>query len=98
MVAELSACIKVSEGLTGSKRLNSTDEFLVKKKDPLVSIASKILTTMPMPSSTQKKQVQDNDIEDLLGIKDQTQNDSDIIDIEDLLKTKKKTNRDYFKK
>ena len=43
---------------------------------------------MPMPKPTQKKQTQDNDIEDLLGIKNQTQNDNDI---ENLLKTKKNT-------
>ena len=33
-----------------------------------------------------------NDIENILGIKNQTQNDNDINDIEDLLKTKKNTN------
>ena len=50
---------------------------------------------MPMPKPTQKNQTQDNDIEDLLGIKNQTQNNNDINDIndiEDLLKTKKNTN------
>jgi len=47
---------------------------------------------MPMPKPTQEKQTQDNDIEDLLGIKNQTQNNNDINDIEDLLKTKKNTN------
>ena len=44
---------------------------------------------MPMPKPTQRKQTQDNDIEDLLGIKNQTQNDNDI---ENLLRNKKKTN------
>ena len=43
---------------------------------------------MPMPKPTQKKQTQDNDIENLLGIKNQTQNDNSI---ENLLKTKKNT-------
>ena len=85
----LSGCAKLSEGMTGSKRSKSADEFFVHKKKPLVLPPG--FDDMPMPKPTQKKQTQDNDIEDLLGIKNQTQNDSDINDIEDLLKTKKKT-------
>ena len=85
----LSACTKISEGMTGSKRSKSSDEFFVHKKKPLVLPPD--FNNMPMPKPTQKKQTQDKDIEDLLGIKNQTQNDSDINDIEDLLKTKKKT-------
>ena len=86
----VSACAKLSEGMTGSKRSKSSDEFFVHKKKPLVLPPD--FNDMPMPKPTQKKQTQ-NDIEDLLGIKNQTQNDNDINDnIEDLLKTKKKTN------
>ena len=83
----VSACTKIAEGMTGSKRSKSSDEFFVHKKKPLVLPPD--FNDMPMPKPTQKKQTQDNDIEDLLGIKNQTQND--INDIEDLLKTKKKT-------
>ena len=83
----VSACAKLSEGMTGSKRSKSSDEFLVQKKKPLVLPPD--FNDMPMPKPTQKKQTQDNDIEDLLGIKNQTQNNNDI---EDLLKTKKNTN------
>ena len=85
----VSACAKVSEGMTGSKRSKSSDEFFVHKKKPLVLPPD--FNDMPKP--TQKNQTQDEDIEDLLGIKNQTQtqNDNDINDIEDLLKTKKKT-------
>ena len=86
----LSACTKISEGMTGSKRSKSSDEFFVHKKKPLV--LSPGFNDMPMPKPTQKKQTQDNDIETLLGIKNQTQNDNDINDIENLLKTKKNTN------
>ena len=86
----LSGCAKLSEGMTGSKRSKSSDEFFVHKKKPLVLPPG--FSDMPMPKPTQKKQTQDNDIEDLLGIKNQTQNDNDINNIEDLLKTKKKTN------
>ena len=83
----VSACAKLSEGMTGSKRSKSSDEFFVHKKKPLVLPPN--FNDMPMPKPTQKKQTQDNDIENLLGIKNQTQNDNDI---ENLLKTKKKTN------
>ena len=89
----VSACAKLSEGMTGSKRSKSSDEFFVHKKKPLVLPPD--FNDMPMPKPTQKNQTQDNDIEDLLGIKNQTQYDNDINDInniEDLLKTKKKTN------
>lgn len=86
----VSACTKIAEGMTGSKRSKSSDEFFVHKKKPLVLPPD--FNVMPMPKPTQKKQTQDNDIEDLLGIKNQTQNDNDINDIEDLLKTKKNTN------
>ena len=82
----VSACAKFSEGMTGSKRSKSSDEFFVHKKKPLVLPPG--FNDMPMPKPTQKKQTQDNDIENLLGIKKQTQNDNDI---ENLLKTKKNT-------
>ena len=83
----VSACAKVSEGMIGSKRSKSSDEFFVHKKKPLVLPPD--FNDMPMPKPTQRKQTQDNDIEDLLGIKNQTQNDNDI---ENLLKIKKNTN------
>jgi len=82
----VSACTKIAEGMTGSKRSKSSDEFFVHKKKPLVLPPD--FNEMPMPKPTQKKQTQDEDIEDLLGIKNQTQNDNDI---ENLLKTKKNT-------
>ena len=84
----VSACAKLSEGMTGSKRSKSSDEFFVHKKKPLVLPPD--FNDMPMPKPTQKKQTQDKGIEDLLGIK--TQNDNDINDIENLLRTKKNTN------
>ena len=90
----VSACAKLSEGMTGSKRSKSSDEFFVHKKKPLVLPPG--FNDMPMPKPTPKKQTQDKDIEDLLGIKNQTQNDNDDNDIEDLLRTKKKTNGNTF--
>ena len=85
----VSACAKLAEGMTGSKRSKSSDEFFVHKKKPLVLPPN--FNDMPMPKPTQKKQAQDNDIEDLLGIKNQTQTQNNN-DIENLLKTKKNTN------
>ena len=84
----VNACAKLSEGMTGSKRSKSSDEFFVHKKKPLVLPPN--FNDMPMPKPTQKKQTQDNDIENLLGIKKQTQTQNDN-DIENLLKTKKNT-------
>ena len=74
----VSACAKLSEGMTGSKRSKSSDEFFVHKKKPLVLPPG--FNDMPMRKPTQKKQTQT-----------QTQNDNDN-DIENLLKTKKITN------
>ena len=85
----VSACAKLSEGMTGSKRSKNSDEFFVHKKKPLVLPPD--FNDMPMPKPTQKNQTQDNDIENLLGIKKQTQTQNDN-DIENLLKTKKNTN------
>ena len=86
----VSACAKISEGMTGSKRSKSSDEFFVHKKKPLVLPPD--FNDMPMPKPTPKKQTQnqDKDIEDLLGIKSQTQTQNDN-DIENLLKIKKNT-------
>ncbi len=84
----VSACTKIAQGITGSKRSASSDEFFVHKKKPLVLPPD--FNDMPMPKPTQKKQTQDNDIEDLLGIKSQTQTQNDN-DIENLLKIKKNT-------
>ncbi len=81
----LSGCAKLSEGMSGSKRSKTSDEFFVHKKKPLVLPPG--FSKMPKP--IQKIQNQDDDVENLLGINIQTQNDSDI---EKLLKIKKNTN------
>jgi len=67
----VSACTKLAEGMTGSKRSKSSDEFFVHKKKPLVLPPD--FNDMPMPKPTQKKQTQnDNDIENLLKTKKNT--------------------------
>ena len=71
----VSACGTLSEGMTGSKRSKSSDEFFVHKKKPLVLPPD--FNDMPMPKPTQKKQTQnDNDIEDLLRTKKNTNNNT----------------------
>ena len=77
LVIILSSCQKFSEGMTGSKRSKTSDEFLVHKKKPLV---------MPpdfddMPSPKQNKQNEEElsvfseSIEDLLNIKKKENNE-----------------------
>ena len=64
----VNACAKLSEGMTGSKRSKSSDEFFVHKKKPLVLPPG--FSDMPMPKPTPKNQTQnDNNIEDLLKTK-----------------------------
>ena len=71
----VSACANISEGLTGTKRSKSSDEFFVHKKKPLVLPPD--FNVMPMPKPTQKIQTQnDNDIEDLLRTKKKTNNNT----------------------
>ena len=71
----VSACTKLAEGMTGSKRSKSSDEFFVHKKKPLVLPPD--LNDMPMAKPAPKKQTQnDNDIEDLLKTKKKTNNNT----------------------
>ena len=86
----LSGCAKLSEGMTGSKRSKSSDEFFVHKKQPLVLPPE--FNDLPTPKPVQKKRTEDNDIEDLLGIKNQTQSNNEANDIEDMLRSKKNIN------
>ena len=78
LVIILTSCQKFSEGMTGSKRSKTSDEFLVHKKKPLV---------MPpdfddMPSPRQNKQQEEEpsasseSIEDLLNIKKKENDES----------------------
>ena len=56
----LTACQNVKDGLTGQKKKN-TDEFLVKKKDPLVIPPS--FDDLPKPQT--KKNENENEIENI---------------------------------
>ena len=64
----VSACAKISEGMTGSKRSKSSDEFFVYKKKPLVLPPN--FNDMPMLKPTQN----DNDINDINDIENLLRN------------------------
>ena len=74
----LSSCQKLSEGMSGSKRSKSSDEFLVHKKKPLVMPPD--FDEMPLPKQNIKKEEElstsSQSIEDLLNIKKKTNNES----------------------
>ena len=74
----LSSCGQISEGMTGSKRSKSSDEFLVHKKKPL--IVPPDFEDMPSPKQNIKKEeklsASGESIEDLLNIKKKENNDS----------------------
>ena len=78
LVIILSSCQKFSEGMTGSKRSKTSDEFLVHKKKPLVMPPD--FDDMPSPKQNKKKGQElsesSESIEDLLNIKKKENNES----------------------
>ncbi len=70
LVIMLSSCATVQEGMTGSKRSKSSDEFLVHKKKPLVVPPD--FENMPSPKKTESNKktlsTSNTSIEDLLNI------------------------------
>ena len=66
----LNSCGSISEGMTGSKRSKSSDEFLVHKKKPLVVPPD--FENMPSPKKTESNKktlsTSNTSIEDLLNI------------------------------
>ena len=78
LVIILSSCQKFSEGMTGSKRSKTSDEFLVHKKKPLVMPPD--FDDMPLPKQNKKKEEElstsSESIEDLLNIKKKENNES----------------------
>tara|TARA_B100001123_G_C14703083_1_gene786107 strand:- start:202 stop:531 length:330 start_codon:yes stop_codon:yes gene_type:complete len=67
----LSSCGKISEGMMGSKRSKSSDEFLVHKKKPLVVPPDFEAMPSPKPKEKEKKIFSESDtsIEELLNLK-----------------------------
>ena len=78
LVIILSSCQKFSEGMTGSKRSKTSDEFLVHKKKPLVMPPD--FDDMPSPKQNKQKEEElsasSKSIEDLLNIKKKENNES----------------------
>ena len=78
LVIILSSCQKFSEGMTGSKRSKTSDEFLVHKKKPLVMPPD--FDDMPLPKQNKQKEEElsasSESIEDLLNIKKKKNNES----------------------
>ena len=77
LVIILSSCQKLSEGMSGSKRSKSSDEFLVHKKKPLVMPPD--FDDMPSPKQNKNKEeklsTSSESIEDLLNIKNKENNE-----------------------
>jgi len=78
LVIILSSCQKFSEGMTGSKRSKTSDEFLVHKKKPLVMPPD--FDDMPLPKQNKQKEEElsasNESIEDLLNIKKKENDES----------------------
>ena len=78
LVIILSSCQKFSEGMTGSKRSKTSDEFLVHKKKPLVMPPD--FDDMPLPKQNKQEEEElsasSESIEDLLNIKKKENNES----------------------
>ena len=78
LVIILTSCQKFSEGMTGSKRSKTSDEFLVHKKKPLVMPPD--FDDMPSPRQNKQKEEElsgsSESIEDLLNIKKKENNES----------------------
>ena len=63
----LSSCGEVTRGLTGEKKL-ATDQFLVKKKKPLVLPPK--FDELPVPKNTIKKEIDESEkIEKIINVK-----------------------------
>ena len=78
LVIILTSCQKFSEGMTGSKRSKTSDEFLVHKKKPLVMPPD--FDDMPSPKQNKQKEEElsasNESIEDLLNIKKKENDES----------------------
>ena len=62
----VSSCKSLKEGITGTKRATTSDEFFVEKKRPLVLPPD--FEDMPLPKIKNNMQKDDTSIEDLLNL------------------------------
>ena len=71
----LSSCESVKQGLVGSKRSKTSDEFLIQKKNPLVLPPG--FEDLPLPKSEEVKKTGDNiEIKSLLNVYNEEGQDS----------------------
>jgi len=62
----LNSCQSIKEGVTGTKRSKSSDEFFVQKKKPLILPPD--FSDMPKPNPIEKKENKAPSIEDIIEI------------------------------
>ena len=62
----VSSCKSLKEGITGTKRAKTSDEFFIEKKRPLVLPPN--FEDMPLPKIKNNVQKDDTSIEDLLNL------------------------------
>ena len=87
----LNSCGKLSEGMTGSKRSKSSDEFLIQKKNPLVMPPG--FEDLPPPKPQQTIQTEnDNAVENLFKI----YKEKEIVIVDTLKNRKKYTKMGYI--
>lgn len=68
----LNSCQSIKEGVTGTKRSKSSDEFFVQKKKPLILPPD--FSDMPKPKPTENEENKAPSIEDLINVNtDETQ-------------------------
>ena len=70
LVPSLTFCGGVKEALEGKKRSEQSDEFLVKKKNPLEMPPDMNKLPMPGDDFENKSQTNNKEVKDLLKIKD----------------------------
>ena len=71
----LSACQSVQDGLSGNKQ-NDSDEFLIKKKTPLILPPDYNSLPVPKDMNSVNQQKKELNIKEILEIKSDTKNDT----------------------
>ena len=67
----LNSCQSFKDAVTGKKTENS-DEFLIKKKNPLVLPPN--FDDLPEPTDVEESEEEDNNIEEIIGVYEENEN------------------------
>ena len=89
LIPLLSYCADVKDALQGKKRSEQSDEFLVKKKNPLQMPPDMNKLPKPGDNLEEKRQTNNDEVKDLLKIKENN-NTEEIRSGSDLLNNMKK--------